>query len=56
MHTDQNTYLIEVRNTGSINSAAQNLFITPSALSMSLQKLEKELGLELLTRTQKGVV
>lgn len=56
MHTDQITYLIEVSNTGSINSAAQNLFITPSALSMSLQKLEKELGLELLTRTQKGVV
>ena len=56
MHSDQIKYLIEVSNSGSINSAAQRLFITPSALSMSLQKLEKEFGLELLTRTQKGVV
>lgn len=55
MHSDQVKYLIEVSNTGSINSAAQKLYITPSALSMSLQKLEKEFGLELLTRTQKGV-
>lgn len=56
MHSDQVKYLIEVSNTGSINSAAQKLFITPSALSMSLQKLEKEFGCALLSRSQKGVM
>lgn len=55
MHSDQLRYLIEVSRAGSINAAAQNLFMAPSSLSMSLQKLEHELGMPLLNRTQKGV-
>jgi len=41
----------EVANCQSFSKAARNLMLTPSAVSMSVQKLESALGTRLLTRT-----
>ncbi len=41
----------EVANCQSFSKAAKNLSLTPSAVSMSIQKLESILGTRLLTRT-----
>lgn len=41
----------EVANCQSFSKAAKNLLLTPSAVSMSVQKLESLLGTRLLTRT-----
>ena len=41
----------EVANCQSFSKAAKNLLLTPSAVSMSIQKLESILGTRLLTRT-----
>ena len=48
-------YLQEVANTKSINKAADNLFISKSALSTALKNLEEEFGLPLLNRSIHGV-
>lgn len=55
MHTDQLKYLSVINTYGSLRSAAEKLFITPSALSSSVKKLEEELGFQLLERSNQGV-
>lgn len=47
---------IEVANTGSLNSAAENLNVTSSAVSHQIATLESFLGKKLFTRSGKGVV
>ncbi|MGD8105447.1 LysR substrate-binding domain-containing protein [Pantoea sp. FN0302] len=47
---------IEVANTGSLNSAAENLNVTASAVSHQIAALESFLGKKLFTRNGKGVV
>ena len=47
--------MLEVERTGSINKAAANLYMTQSALSLSILSLEKELGYQIFSRTNKGV-
>jgi DNA-binding transcriptional LysR family regulator len=42
---------VEVANCGSFSKAAAKLALTPSAVSISIQKLESALGTRLLTRT-----
>lgn len=46
---------IECINKGSVTAAAESLGYTPSAVSQLISSLEKELGLKLLKRSQKGV-
>ena len=46
---------IECINKGSVSAAADSLGYTPSAVSQLITALEKELGLKLLKRSQKGV-
>ena len=46
---------MEVEKTGSINKAAANLYMTQSALSLSILSLERELGRHIFSRTNKGV-
>ena len=46
---------IECVNRGSVTAAAQELNYTPSAVSQLITSLEKELGVKLLNRSQKGV-
>jgi molybdate transport repressor ModE-like protein len=47
--------VLEINKTGSINRAAQNLYISQSTLSSSVNALEAELGEKIFQRTQEGV-
>lgn len=49
-------YIIEIVNSGSIKAAANKLFIAQPSLSAAVQDLEQELGIEIFTRSNKGVV
>ena len=48
-------YFVEIINHQSISKAAQALFVSQPALSKIIAKLEKDLGITLLKRTNKGV-
>lgn len=56
MRIEQLEYLIEIETCGSLLKAAENMYMTHSALSISVNKLEKELDAQLFERTNKGVV
>lgn len=55
MTFDQINYVIELNRTGSFSRAADNMFISQSALSLAVQSLEKEIGQPLFSRTSRGV-
>ncbi len=55
MQLQQLYYFREVAEQGSINKAAGTLMVTQPNLSRSIQKLEEELGLKLLVRSNKGI-
>lgn len=55
MDLRQVRYFIEVVRAGTISGAAANLQMTQPPLSLAIAKLERELGVELLARTPKGV-
>lgn len=48
-------YVIEIERCGSINRAAQNLYLSQSNLSASLKALEGELGYHIFHRTTNGI-
>lgn len=48
--------LTELRRSGNITKTAQKLFITQPSITKRIQKIEEELGCELLLRSKKGVV
>lgn len=54
MTLNQIKYVIEVAETGSINKAAGNFFISQSVLSNAIQSLESELGNEIFSRSTRG--
>lgn len=54
MTLQQILYFIEVAHTRHFTQAAQNLFVSQSALSYSVQSLEKELGVPLFIRRKSG--
>jgi len=56
MRLEQLEYFIEAINCNSINKAAKNLYISQPTLSLSIAKMEEEIGAKLLYRTKKGVV
>ncbi|MBM4761781.1 LysR family transcriptional regulator [Bacillus sp. B15-48] len=56
MTLQQLKYVIEVARSRSINRAAQNLFISQPSLSNALKELEKELGITIFSRTNKGII
>lgn len=55
MTLQQLTYAVTIAQTASMNKAAQELFLSQSSLSASIQNLEKEVGLSLFRRTNRGV-
>ena len=55
MTLQQLKYNIEIVNCGSMNLAAQKLFVSQPSLSNAVKELEKELGIEIFIRTNKGV-
>ena len=48
-------YAVEVANTGSINKAAENLFIGQPNLSRAIKELESSLNITIFTRSVKGM-
>lgn len=55
MRIEQMQYLKEIDKTHSISLAAENLYVTQSAISNAVKKLEEELGVQLLERLKHGV-
>ena len=49
-------YLLEIYRTGSIATAAKNLYLVPSSLSIAITNLEEELGCQVFTRSKRGMV
>jgi DNA-binding transcriptional LysR family regulator len=49
-------YVVGIANSSSISEAANRMFVSQPALSMSVQELEKELNIEIFRRTSKGVL
>ncbi|SER19604.1 DNA-binding transcriptional regulator, LysR family [Gracilibacillus ureilyticus] len=56
MTLKQLKYVIEVARNRSISKAAQNLFISQPSLSNAIKELEKEMGIIIFSRTNKGIV
>lgn len=55
MTLQQLKYFIEVVNRGSMNKAAESLFISQPSLSNAIKDLEIRIGVELFIRTPKGI-
>lgn len=55
MTLQQLKYVIEIVNCGSISEAAKKLYISQPSLSNALKELEKEMNIEIFTRTSKGI-
>ncbi len=55
MTLQQLRYLIAIAEYGSINTAAQNLYASQSNLSTAVKELERELGITVFTRSNRGV-
>lgn len=55
MTLQQLRYLIAVAEHGSMNSAAQALYVSQSNLSTAIKELEGELGITIFTRSNRGV-
>jgi len=56
MRFEQLECLLAVEETGSFVGAAQKLFLTQQAISMSMKQLEQELGQPLLVRANKKII
>ena len=55
MRIQQLYYIIKIAETGSMNEAAKQLFITQPSLSNAVKDLEKEMGIEIFHRNPKGI-
>ena len=55
MTLQQLRYLIAIAEYGSINGAAQNLYTAQSNLSTAVKELERELGITIFVRSNRGV-
>ena len=55
MKNHQLKALVQVAESGSIRAAARTMSLCQSTLTKSLRELEEELGVELLTRSYKGI-
>ena len=49
------SYVVEICRCGSINKAAQKLFLSQSGISTAVRELENELGIRVLARSNRGV-
>lgn len=55
MRIEQLEQIIKIAQSGSINKAAQDLYLSQSNLSQSVKLLESEIGKQIFKRTAKGV-
>ena len=56
MTLQQIRYVLAVADCGSLNRAAEGLYITQPSLTSAVRELESELGIQLFLRSNKGVV
>lgn len=56
MTLQQLRYIIMVAQKGTISEAAKELFISQPSLSNAIKELEKELGIVIFSRTNKGII
>ena len=49
-------YVVKIEDYGSINKAAQQLFVSQSTLSRAIQEIEEETGFIIFQRSHKGVI
>lgn len=54
MTLDQARYVVEVASCGTLNEAANNLYVSRSAVSQSISSLEHELGFRIFARSRTG--
>ena len=54
MTLQQLQYIITVSETGSLNKAAEILFLTQPSLTSAINEVEKELGITIFNRSGKG--
>ena len=55
MTLQQMNYIITISEIGSINRAAEKLYVSQPSLTSAIKELEKELGIVLFNRTARGV-
>ena len=55
MRIQQLHYIVKIVETGSMNEAAKQLFITQPSLSNAVRDLEREMGIEIFIRNPKGI-
>ena len=55
MTFQQLTYVVEISKCGSINKAAQKLFLSQYGISTAVRELEEELGIQFFVRSNRGV-
>ncbi|MCR5626800.1 MAG: LysR family transcriptional regulator [Lachnospiraceae bacterium] len=55
MTLQQMKYVIEIAERGSMNEAAKSLYLSQPSLSGSLKELEKELGITVFSRSNRGI-
>lgn len=55
MTFQQLTYIVEISKCGSINKAAQNLYLSQTAISTSIRALEDEMNIKFFNRSNRGV-
>jgi len=51
----QLNYIMEIYNCGSINKAAQKLFLSQSSLSSSIREIENEFNIKIFARSNRGI-
>lgn len=56
MRTEQLRYILEVKKTDSLSTAARNLYLSQKTLSSILKNVESELGFPLFYRSHKGML
>ena len=55
MKIQQIRYVLEIANQGSLNKAAQSLFISQPTLSAAVKELERELAIQIFERSNQGI-
>jgi len=55
MTLQQMRYVVEIAERGSMNEAAKSLFISQPSLSGSIRELEKEIGITVFSRSNRGI-
>ena len=56
MTIKQMIYAVETDKQGSFNKAAQTMFVSRQSLTSAINELEKELGITIFRRTNKGLI